>query len=166
MGVMHERVASPLMCTVQAPHKAIPQPNFVPVMFKVSRRTHKSGICGSTSTVVDLPFSVKVTAMATSVGLGKHILQQVRLGWKYSARAEKQRQAAILARAGRGLPQILLTCYYAAGIRTGSLPFSFAVLVATVESTRNLILSLFPAQDQGHASLRGLTDRAEAFTRA
>ena len=38
--------------------------------------------------------------------------------------------------------------------------------MATVESTRNLILSLFPAQDQGHASLRGLTDRAEAFTRA
>ena len=35
-----------------------------------------------------------------------------------------------------------------------------------MESTRNLILSLFPAQDQGHASLRGLTDRAEAFTRA
>jgi len=35
-----------------------------------------------------------------------------------------------------------------------------------VESTRNLILSLFPAEEQGNASLRGLTDRAEAFTRA
>jgi len=35
-----------------------------------------------------------------------------------------------------------------------------------VESTRNLILALFPPQEQGHASLRGLTDRAEAFTRA
>jgi hypothetical protein len=41
---MHERVASPLMCTVQAPHNAIPQPNFVPVMLKVSRSTHRSGI--------------------------------------------------------------------------------------------------------------------------
>jgi site-specific recombinase len=29
-----------------------------------------------------------------------------------------------------------------------------------------LILSLFPAEEQGNASLRGLTDRAEAFTRA
>ena len=35
-----------------------------------------------------------------------------------------------------------------------------------MESTRNLILSLFPAEEQGNASLRGLTDRAEAFTRA
>jgi site-specific recombinase len=38
--------------------------------------------------------------------------------------------------------------------------------VATVESTRNLILSLFPPEEQGNASLRGITDRAEAFTRA
>ena len=36
----------------------------------------------------------------------------------FRERAEKQ-QAAILARARRGLPQILLTCYYAAGIRLG-----------------------------------------------
>ena len=35
-----------------------------------------------------------------------------------------------------------------------------------MESTRNLILSLFPAEEQRNASLRGLTDRAEAFTRA
>ena len=83
----------------------------------------------------------------------------------FRERAEKQ-QAAILARARRGLPQILLTCYYAAGIRLGLCRSHFFVLVATVESTRNLILALFPAQDQGHASLRGLTDRAEAFTRA
>ena len=50
-GVMQERVASPLMCTVQAPHSAMPQPNFVPVMSRVSRSTHSKGICGSTSTV-------------------------------------------------------------------------------------------------------------------
>lgn len=35
-----------------------------------------------------------------------------------------------------------------------------------VESTRNLILSLFPPQEQRNASLRELTDLAEAFTRA
>jgi site-specific recombinase len=35
-----------------------------------------------------------------------------------------------------------------------------------VESTRNLILSLFPPERQRNSSLRELTDRAEAFTRA
>src|SRR5579871_3034786 len=44
IGVMQERVASPLMCTVHAPQSAMPQPNFVPVMFSVSRRTHNKGI--------------------------------------------------------------------------------------------------------------------------
>src|SRR5215471_14782223 len=72
IGVMQERVASPLMCTVHAPQRAMPQPNFVPVMSRVSRRTHSSGICGSTSTVVDLPFSVKVTAIATSLRAGRY----------------------------------------------------------------------------------------------
>ena len=37
-GVTQERAASPSMCTVQAPHRAMPQPNFVPVMLRVSRR--------------------------------------------------------------------------------------------------------------------------------
>ena len=63
---MQEREASPLMCTVQAPHSIMPQPNFVPVICSVSRNTHNSGICGSTSTVVDFPFSEKVTAMSSS----------------------------------------------------------------------------------------------------
>src|ERR1700719_984396 len=63
MGVTHERAASPSICTVQAPHKAMPQPNFVPVMFSVSRKTHSSGISGLTSTVCGLPFSTKLMAM-------------------------------------------------------------------------------------------------------
>src|SRR5215470_10047009 len=69
-GVMQERLASPLMCTVQAPHRAIPQPNFVPVMFRVSRRTHSRGIWGSTSTDCDFPLRVKVIGMRTSAGAG------------------------------------------------------------------------------------------------
>src|SRR5271169_1336029 len=75
-GVMQEREASPLICTVQAPHSAMPQPNFVPVMFSVSRRTHRSGICGSASTVVDLPFSVNVTAIVSSLDR-KNIVHQL-----------------------------------------------------------------------------------------
>jgi site-specific recombinase len=66
-----------------------------------------------------------------------------------------------------GLPGILPNCYHAAGKWPQSQgPSPVVFWVATVESTRNLILSLFPVQDQGNASLRELTDRAEAFTRA
>src|SRR5579885_679517 len=75
MGVMHERVASPLMCTVHAPQSAIPQPNFVPVILRVSRKTQSSGISGLTSTVSGFPLRVKVMDMRTSEAQG-HILHQ------------------------------------------------------------------------------------------
>ena len=38
MGVMQERAAAPLRCTVQAPHIEMPQPNLVPVRLSVSRK--------------------------------------------------------------------------------------------------------------------------------
>src|ERR1700730_17857199 len=57
---MQERTASPLMWTVQAPHMATPQPNLVPVMLRVSRRTHSSGISGAASTVCGFPFKVNL----------------------------------------------------------------------------------------------------------
>src|SRR5712671_6639000 len=68
IGVMQERVASPLMWTVQAPQRAMPQPNLVPVMFKVSRRTQRSGISGLTSTVWGFPLRVKVVAISPPSG--------------------------------------------------------------------------------------------------
>src|SRR6516225_1184314 len=52
-GVIHERTATPLTCTVQAPHSAMPQPNFVPVMPSTSRNTQRSGVSPSTSTLID-----------------------------------------------------------------------------------------------------------------
>src|SRR5712691_8735171 len=58
--VKQERTALPLTCTVHAPHSAMPQPNFVPVMPRVSRKTHSSGISGLTSTVCGLPFKVNL----------------------------------------------------------------------------------------------------------
>src|SRR5262249_61088105 len=67
MGVLQERVGSPLMCTVQAPHRAMLQPNFVPVRFRVSRSTHSSGMSGLTSTVWGLPLRVKLVAMGSSL---------------------------------------------------------------------------------------------------
>src|SRR5437763_16123744 len=50
-GSEHERVATPLMCTVQAPHCAMPQPYLVPVMPSESRSTQSKGVSGSTSTL-------------------------------------------------------------------------------------------------------------------
>src|SRR5271169_5110468 len=48
--IEHDRVTSPLRCTEQAPHWAMPQPYLVPVRPTCSRITHKSGVSGSTCT--------------------------------------------------------------------------------------------------------------------
>jgi hypothetical protein len=50
-GKTHERTAAPSRCTVQAPHWAMPQPNFVPVRPTRSRKTHSKGMSGGASTV-------------------------------------------------------------------------------------------------------------------
>src|SRR3984893_1082899 len=63
IGVIQERVISPLMCTVQAPQSGMPHPNFVPVMFNVSRRTQSSGLSGLTCSVSDFPLRMKVMAI-------------------------------------------------------------------------------------------------------
>src|SRR5215472_2516294 len=57
-GVTQDRVALPSMCTVQAPHNAMPQPNLVPVMPSTSRSTHKSGVSPSTSTDLTAPLTL------------------------------------------------------------------------------------------------------------
>ena len=48
-GATQERTASPLSCTVQAPHCATPQPYFVPVRPRFSRKTQSRGVEGPTS---------------------------------------------------------------------------------------------------------------------
>src|SRR3954471_13406569 len=58
--VMQERTPEPSRCTVQAPHSATPQPNFVPVMPSTSRSTHSSGVSASTSTERLAPFTLIV----------------------------------------------------------------------------------------------------------
>src|SRR5204863_2123232 len=58
-GVVQERVSAPSTWTLHAPHNPAPQPNFVPVSCKVSRRTHSSGVSGETSTVFATPFTFK-----------------------------------------------------------------------------------------------------------
>src|SRR5258707_8960807 len=61
IGVTQERTASPLTCTVQAPHCAIPQPNLVPVKPTSSRNTQRSGISPSTSSRCEVPLTLIVT---------------------------------------------------------------------------------------------------------
>jgi hypothetical protein len=64
--VMQERVAAPSICTVHAPHSAMPQPNFVPVMPRTSRNTQSSGVSPSTSAVRSTPLTLIVKAMLVS----------------------------------------------------------------------------------------------------
>src|SRR3954452_19879302 len=66
IGVTQDRVATPSMCTVQAPHSAAPQPNLVPVMPSTSRCTQSRGVSPSTSKLCSVPLTLMVKAMAVS----------------------------------------------------------------------------------------------------
>src|SRR6267143_2831494 len=65
-GVMHERTGLPSRWIVHAPHKARPQPNFVPVIPSTSRSTQSNGVSSSTSTLRALPLIVSVCAICRS----------------------------------------------------------------------------------------------------
>src|SRR2546426_5964783 len=65
-GVMHERTGFPSRWIVHAPHKARPQPNFVPVIPSTSRSTQSNGVSSSTSTLRALPLIVSVCAICRS----------------------------------------------------------------------------------------------------
>src|SRR3989442_10720985 len=67
-GITQERTAVPSRCTVQAPHWAMPHPNFVPVRPRLSRSTHRSGVSGVTSTDWRLPLTVKTIGGMTHSG--------------------------------------------------------------------------------------------------
>src|SRR6185503_5109063 len=65
IGVLQERIGLPSSSTVQAPHSAAPQPNFVPVMPRVSRSTQRSGVLGSALTSRALPLMVRLAICAS-----------------------------------------------------------------------------------------------------
>ena len=54
-----DRIATPSIWTVQAPHCAMPQPYLVPVSPTFSRIAYSSGVSSSTSTLIDLPLIVR-----------------------------------------------------------------------------------------------------------
>ena len=62
--VWHERTAWPSTCTVHAPQKPPPQPNFVPVRPSSSRRYQSSGMSGSPSKVRLDPLIVNVAMVS------------------------------------------------------------------------------------------------------
>jgi hypothetical protein len=64
IGTEQERIGLPPMCTVQAPHCAMPQPNFVPVRPTTSRKTQSSGVSGSISMRREVPLTSIVITVA------------------------------------------------------------------------------------------------------
>jgi len=65
--VWQENARLPSICTMQAPHKPVPQPNLVPVSLRSSRITHNSGVVGGASLDAALPFTVKLMAIVSSL---------------------------------------------------------------------------------------------------
>src|SRR5437667_10377408 len=65
--VWHENARLPSMCTMQAPHRPVPQPNLVPVSFNPSRITHNNGVAGGASVDTARPFTVKLVAILSSL---------------------------------------------------------------------------------------------------
>ena len=58
MGKIQVCWAPPSMCMVQAPHWAMPQPNFEPVNLKVSLITQSNGVSGSSSVLTNFPLRI------------------------------------------------------------------------------------------------------------
>src|SRR6185369_1167055 len=58
--VWQDRTASPFRCTVQAPHRPAPQPNFAPVICNCSRMTQSSGVSPAASTDIFRPLMLRV----------------------------------------------------------------------------------------------------------
>src|SRR6478672_6588349 len=89
-GVLQERTGLPSTCTVQAPQRAIPHPNLVPVRPRVSRRTQSSGVEGSASTLRAWPLISRVIMLSSLRtyggwlvgGSSDGLLRQVRDGSK------------------------------------------------------------------------------------
>src|SRR5215831_19482833 len=65
--VWHDLVASPSRWIVQAPQAATPQPNFVPVSPRTSRRYQSTGIDGSPSNDCAWPLTCTVIMLPSRV---------------------------------------------------------------------------------------------------
>src|SRR5262249_26822771 len=80
--VWHENARLPSICTTQAPHRPVPQPNLVPVSFSPSRITHNTGVAGGASVDAALPFTVKVVLIFSSLQIDEDA------GWAWQMTAK------------------------------------------------------------------------------
>src|SRR5262249_32048746 len=64
-GVWHEKARLPSMCTMQAPHRPVPQPNLVPVSLSSSRITHSRVVDGGSADWLLFPVTLKAFALRT-----------------------------------------------------------------------------------------------------
>src|ERR671924_547180 len=85
-GKEHERTASPSMCTVQAPHCAMPQPYLVPVSPTCSRNAQRSGVSASTSTSRAVPLILRraILGLPHQVDASPRRLRPAALLFRYS----------------------------------------------------------------------------------
>src|SRR6266545_779770 len=92
-GVMQERMGLPSTCTVQAPQAATPQPNFVPVSLRCSRRTHSSGVSPSSVTSRRWPLTVNA-GMGASLRLlfAQGYAQTTGRSWAFAGSLQPFRQ--------------------------------------------------------------------------
>src|SRR3981081_4589656 len=75
---MQERTGLPSMWTVQAPHCAMLQPNFVPVKPSKSRSTHSSGMSSGASSVWTLPLIISRIGWDISLSAPCHYCEEPR----------------------------------------------------------------------------------------
>src|SRR5262245_13403946 len=69
--VWQENARLPSMWTMQAPHRPVPHPYFVPVSFRPSRITQSSGVCGGASVDAGFPFTLNwIVILALPVAVG------------------------------------------------------------------------------------------------
>src|ERR1700730_13554843 len=93
IGTEQDRMAVPLICTVQAPHCAIPQPNFVPVKPITSRNTQRSGVSGSMLICLDAPLRSIVTIAAIPPGC--HLVSSYSFQFSYLGICGEKEQLAL-----------------------------------------------------------------------
>src|SRR3954466_5642099 len=79
--VWQDRTASPFRCTVQAPQRPAPQPNFVPVICNCSRMTQSSGVSLAASTDMLRPLMFRLGIGASPSGVGSRLRRQLTFGY-------------------------------------------------------------------------------------
>src|SRR5262249_35637845 len=81
-AVWHDRTASPLTCTVQAPHRPAPQPNLVPVICNCSLMAQSSGESFAASTDFFCPLIMRSGIVSSPAGVGCRLRRQLtKVGW-------------------------------------------------------------------------------------